>query len=99
MLRMLDNLFEDELKGLHEEWKEKVLLDYRWLKQAGVYVGSERKQRALSNKLVGDNLEVELGLFSFQLSNGGVKILTHERAWEGNDNKNKFKNLFTIPTF
>ena len=36
-----------------------------------MYLGSERKQRALSNKLVGDNLEVELGPFSFQLSNGG----------------------------
>ena len=42
----------------------------RWLKQAGVYLGSERKQRALSNELVGDNLEVELAPFSFKLSNG-----------------------------
>ena len=32
---------------------------------AGVYLGSERKQRALSNKLVGDHLEVELAPFSF----------------------------------
>ena len=45
-----------------------------------MYVGSERKQRALSNKLVGDNLEVELGLFSFQFSNSGVKILTSVRG-------------------
>ena len=39
-----------------------------------VYLGSERKQRALSNKLVGDNLEVELAPFSFQLSNGGEEL-------------------------
>ena len=30
-----------------------------------IYVGSERKQRALNKKLVGDNLEVELAPFSF----------------------------------
>ena len=46
----------------------------RWLKQAGVYLGSERKQRALSNELVGDNLEVELAQFSFKLSNGGEEL-------------------------
>ena len=46
----------------------------RWLKQAGVYLGSERKQRALSNELVGDNLEVELAPFSFKLSNGGEEL-------------------------
>ena len=40
----------------------------------GVYLGSERKQHALSNKLVGDNLEVELAPFSFQLSNGGEEL-------------------------
>ena len=67
----------------HRNMKIKTfhLTSLQVVETAGVYVGSERKQRALSNKLVGDNLEVELGLFSFQLSNGGVKILTHERAW------------------
>ena len=33
---------------------------YRWLKQAGVYIGSEGKQRALAHEFVGDNLMVEL---------------------------------------
>ncbi|KAL5476061.1 hypothetical protein EMCRGX_G025963 [Ephydatia muelleri] len=61
-----DILFEDELRCLSEERKEK---------QAGVYLGSERKQHALSNKLVHDNLEVELAPFSFQLSNGGEERL------------------------
>ena len=39
-----------------------------------MYLGSERKQRALSNKLVSDNLEAELAPFSFQLSNGGEEL-------------------------
>ncbi|KAL5482018.1 hypothetical protein EMCRGX_G022297 [Ephydatia muelleri] len=42
----------------------------RWLKQSGVCLGSERKQRALCKELIGDNLEVELALFSFKLPNG-----------------------------
>ena len=44
------------------------------VEQAGVYLGSERKHRALSNKLVGDNLEVGLVLFSFKLSKGGEEL-------------------------
>jgi len=44
------------------------------LKQAGVYLGSERKQRALSKELVGDNLTVELAPFSFKLANGGEEL-------------------------
>ena len=43
---------------------------YRWLKQSGVCLGSERKQRALCKELIGDNLEVELAPFSFKLPNG-----------------------------
>eukprot|EP00731_Ephydatia_muelleri_P029391 Em0020g1035a len=42
----------------------------RWLKQSGVCLGSERKQRALCKELIGDNLEVELAPFSFKLPNG-----------------------------
>ena len=50
------------------------LTSLQMVEQAGVYLGSERKQRALSNKLVGDHLEVELAPFSFQLSNGGEEL-------------------------
>ena len=43
---------------------------YRWLKQSGVCLGSERKQHALCKELIGNNLEVELAPFSFKLPNG-----------------------------
>eukprot|EP00731_Ephydatia_muelleri_P010723 Em0005g1309a len=46
----------------------------RWLKEAGVSLGAEKKQRVLSNHLVGDNLEVELTAFSFTVSGGGEEI-------------------------
>ena len=43
---------------------------YRWLKQAGVYIGSKRKERALAHECIGDNLMVELAPFSFKLPAG-----------------------------
>ena len=39
-----------------------------------MYIGSERKQRALAKELIGDNLEVELTPFSFKTSNGGEEL-------------------------
>ena len=39
---------------------------YRWLKKAGVYIGSERKEHALAREFIGDNLMVELPPFSFK---------------------------------
>ena len=47
---------------------------YRWLKQAGVYIGSEGKQRALAHEFIGDNLMVELAPFSFKLPDGGEEL-------------------------
>ena len=47
---------------------------FRWLKETGVSLGAEKKQRVLSNYLVGDNLEVELTPFSFAVSGGGEDI-------------------------
>ena len=47
MLRMLDILFEDELKGLHEERKEKVLLD------AGITINIPPKQGLASKSMLG----------------------------------------------
>ena len=34
---------------------------YRWLKQYGVYIGSERKEREVATELIGDNLVLESG--------------------------------------
>ena len=45
MLRMLDILFEDELKGLREERKEKVLLD------AGITINIPPKQGLASKSM------------------------------------------------
>jgi hypothetical protein len=47
---------------------------YRWLKQAGVYIGSERKERVLAHECIGDNLMVELAPFSFKLPAGGEEL-------------------------
>ena len=52
---------------------------YRSLTLSGVeegrsYLGAEKKQRVLSNRLVGDNLEVELTPLSFAASGGGEEI-------------------------
>ena len=50
------------------------MLTFRWLKHSGVYLGSEKKQRALSRELIGDNLEVELVPFTFTLAGGREEI-------------------------
>ena len=55
-------------------WILLVTYSFSWLKEAGVSLGAERKQRVLSNHLVGDNLEVELTPFSFAVSGGGEEI-------------------------
>ena len=47
MLRMLDILFEDELKGLREERKEKVLLD------VGITINIPPKQGLASKSMLG----------------------------------------------
>lgn len=39
-----------------------------------MYLGSEKKLRALSQELIGDNLEVELAPFTFTLADGGEEI-------------------------
>lgn len=40
-------------------------LNFRWLKQSGISLGSERKQRTLCKELIGHNLEVELACSSW----------------------------------
>ena len=47
---------------------------YRWLKKAGVYIGSERKEHALAREFIGDNLMVQLPPFSFKLPDGGEEL-------------------------
>ena len=46
----------------------------RWLSNAGMYIGSERKQRAVSKTIIDGNLLVELTPFSFALSGGGDEL-------------------------
>lgn len=46
----------------------------RWMKAWGVTVASERKQRALSKELVGNNLSSEAALFSFPLESCGEEL-------------------------
>eukprot|EP00731_Ephydatia_muelleri_P016628 Em0009g1052a len=59
-----------DVQPIHELAMKSMLGILWWLKQSGVCLGSERKQRALCKELIGDNLEVELALFSFKLPNG-----------------------------
>ena len=51
-----------------------VTCPFRWFKDAGVNLGSEKKQCVLSNHTVSDNLELELTPFSFAVSGGGEEI-------------------------
>lgn len=37
-------------------------------------MGSEVKQRALAKDLIGDNIQAELGAFTFRLDGGGEEI-------------------------
>ena len=46
----------------------------RWMKAWGVSIASERKQRALSKELVGNNLASEAALFSFPMENCGEEL-------------------------
>lgn len=39
-----------------------------------VHIASERKQRKLSKEIVGDNIESELGAFTFPTDKGGEEI-------------------------
>eukprot|EP00731_Ephydatia_muelleri_P038374 Em0736g4a len=52
-----------DVQPIHELAMKSMLGILWWLKQSGVCLGSERKQRALCKELIGDNLEVELLLF------------------------------------
>ena len=47
---------------------------HRWLKSSGVSLSSERKQRQIAQKQVGDNLEAETAPFSFTLASGGEEL-------------------------
>ena len=46
----------------------------RWMKAWGVRIASERKQRALSKELVGNNLSSEAALFSFPMESCGEEL-------------------------
>ena len=47
---------------------------HRWLKESGVILAGEKKQRALASTLLGDNLEAEAAPMSFPLKGGGEEI-------------------------
>ena len=46
----------------------------RWLKEYGIALSSEQKQRKRAALMVGDNLEAEPVPFTFPLASGGEEI-------------------------
>ena len=46
----------------------------RWLKERGLTLPSEKRQRALSHDVLGDNLKSEAAPFSFPLKHGGEDL-------------------------
>ena len=46
----------------------------RWLKARGVSLPSEKRQRALSHEILGENLQSEAAPFSFPLKHGGEDL-------------------------
>ena len=47
---------------------------YRWLKEWGIAVASEKTMRARAKELVGSDLQAEAAPFSFPLPEGGEEI-------------------------
>ena len=46
----------------------------RWLKEYGIALSSEQKQRKRAAVMIGDNLEAEPVPFTFSLASGGEEI-------------------------
>ena len=51
-----------------------IFTNLRWLNEWGISLASERQQRALAGKVIGNNLEAEAVPFSFPLKSGGEEI-------------------------
>ena len=47
---------------------------HRWLKEWGVSLSSEKKQRVVAREIIGENLEAEAVPFTFSLKRGGEEI-------------------------
>ena len=53
----------------------------RWLKESGVVLAGDKKQRALANTLLGDNLEAEAEPMPFPLKGGGEEVRARPFAY------------------
>jgi hypothetical protein len=51
-----------------------LITSHRWLKEWGVSLSSEKRQRVVAKRIIGDNLEAEAVPFSFPLKKGGEEI-------------------------
>ena len=56
----------------------------RWLKEWGASISSERQQRSVARRLLGDNLRAEAAPFSFPHCDGGEILKTAPIVYTAN---------------